>query len=373
MGHRIARSVVPFVALAIAVPLAAQQTIPTKLSDQEFWKLVSEVSEAGGYFRSENFVGNEVSLQHAVPELQQRVKPGGVYLGVAPDQNFTLMVALRPRIAFIVDIRRQNLIQHLLYKAIIEMSPTRADFLARLFSRQKPDLDPNARLDSLMFAVQSLPPSRSLFIQNYAAIKEHLMRKHGFALSTQDTLTLHHVYDAFFSAGPDITYNYPSGGGGAGRGMPTYASMVSERDATGAHRSYLANERNYGTLREMQLNNLIVPIVGDFAGPRALRSVGQWVRDRGATITAFYTSNVEQYLFQAAEDWARFYNNMATLPLDSTSTLIRSVPNNNAGIAAGTGWVGPRSTMLLSYMREIVTAFRAGRVTSYPDVIAISR
>src|SRR6476619_7447165 len=65
----------------------------------------------------------------------RRVPPGGVYIGVAPDQNFTLVSALRPGIAFIVDIRHQNAVQHLMYKALIEMSKDRADFLARLFAR----------------------------------------------------------------------------------------------------------------------------------------------------------------------------------------------------------------------------------------------
>jgi hypothetical protein len=225
----------------------------------------------------------------------------------------------------------------------------------------------------MMSAFQYAVPSRGTFQVNLAAVKEHLMRKHGFTLSDQDTVTLAHVYDSFVSAGPDITYNYPSsGGGGGGRGMPSYRTMVSESDAAGVHRSYLASEQSYAVLRGMHLNNLIVPVVGDFAGPRALRSVGQWVRERGATITTFYTSNVEQYLFQGAEDWSRFYSNMGTLPLDSTSTLIRSVPNNNARIAA-TAWPGSRSTMLLSYMMDIVSAFRAGRVTTYADVIALAR
>jgi hypothetical protein len=156
-------------------------------------------------------------------------------------------------------------------------------------------------------------------------------------------------------------------------GMPTYASMISERDGAGERRSYLANEQLYGVLRQMQLNNLIVPLVGDFAGPKALRTVGQFARDRGATITTFYTSNVEQYLFQSSDDWSRFYGNMSTWPLDSSSTLIRSAPTNNARAGGVNGWPGARSTMLLSFMQEIVGAFKAGRILSYIDVLALSK
>ena len=372
------------VLIATVVFLAPQlsaQGIPSKVSDQEFWRLISEFSEPGGFFRSENFVGNETSLQEPIPELMKRIRPGGVYIGVAPDQNFTFLVALRPKLAFIIDIRRQNLIQHLVYKANIELSPTRADFLSRLFSRARPaGIGANAPIDSLLAAFYGTPPSTALFRQNLSAIKTHLTKTHGFALTDQDTVILAHVFESFFRAGPDITYNYPSSSGGGGRGggggiggMPTYASMVAESDLQGARRSYLANEQLYGVLRTMQLNNLIIPLVGDFAGTKTLRTVGQFVRDKGATITTFYTSNVEQYLFQTPDDWSRFYSNMSTWPLDSTGTLIRSAPSNNARTAGVTGWPGARSTMLISYMRDIVNSFRLGRVLTYTDVLALSR
>jgi hypothetical protein len=358
-------------AAAASGPASQPQTIPARLTDQEFWRIVSEFSEPSGFFRSENFVGNENSLQHTIPELTRRVQPGGVYIGVAPDQNFTLMVALRPRIAFIVDIRRQNLVQHLVYKAIIESSPTRSAFLSMLFSRPAPEaLSTNAPVDSVIAAFMRSPPNRTLYSRNLGSIKQRLTGHHGFALTQLDTITLAHVFESFYLAGPGITYNFPDN---AGSRMPTFATMIAERDGAGVPRSYLADEQLYGILRQMQLNNLIVPIVGDFGGPRALRSVGQYIRERGAIVTTFYTSNVEQYLFQSADGWARFYGNMATLPLDSTSTLIRSVPNGNARGAGVGGWPGPRSTMLLSFMNDIVAAFRAGRIVTYSDVVGLSR
>jgi hypothetical protein len=117
----------------------AQTTLPSQLSDSAFWRLIVDLSEPGGYFRSDNFVSNEGSLQYVIPDLQRTLQPGGVYVGVAPDQNFTYLVALRPKLAFIIDIRRQNMLQHLMYKALIEVSNDRAEFLSRLFSRARPD------------------------------------------------------------------------------------------------------------------------------------------------------------------------------------------------------------------------------------------
>ena len=100
--------------------------------------MVIDFSEPDGFFRSDNFISNETTFQEVIPELKKRVSPNGVYLGVGPDQNFTYITALQPRMAFIIDIRRQNMLQHLMYKAIIEMSDDRADFMSRLFSRPRP-------------------------------------------------------------------------------------------------------------------------------------------------------------------------------------------------------------------------------------------
>ena len=125
-------------ALASTPAVARAQDVPSKLSDSTFWKMVTEFSEPGGSFRSDNFVSNETMFQWVIPELLRTTKPGGVYLGVGPDQNFTYIVALKPKISFIFDIRRQNMLTHLMYKAVFEQSTDRADFLSRLFSRPRP-------------------------------------------------------------------------------------------------------------------------------------------------------------------------------------------------------------------------------------------
>ena len=52
--------VASFVVVAL-LPVAAQslpQSLPTKLDDTTFWRLVTDYSEQGGFFRSDNFVSN---------------------------------------------------------------------------------------------------------------------------------------------------------------------------------------------------------------------------------------------------------------------------------------------------------------------------
>src|SRR5918994_739348 len=160
-------------------------TIPERIGDETFWRMVSDYSEPGGFFRSDNFVSNEITFQWVLPELAQSTRSGGVYLGVGPDQNFTYIVAMKPKIAFIVDIRRQNMLHHLLYKSLIEMSVDRAEFLSRLFSRPRPQgLDPSAGAAALFQAYANAAPDSGMFARNAAAVKEHLVGKHKFGLTT---------------------------------------------------------------------------------------------------------------------------------------------------------------------------------------------
>src|SRR4029077_14217700 len=113
--------------------------IPDKLTDDQFWKLSSDSSEADGTFRSDNLLSNELYFQYVIPDLVKTAKSERVYMGVGPEQNFTYIVALKPKMVFIVDIRRGNLDLHVMYKAIFEMSKDRADFVSLLFSKMRPD------------------------------------------------------------------------------------------------------------------------------------------------------------------------------------------------------------------------------------------
>jgi hypothetical protein len=365
------------VSLSLGSRVAAP-SVPERVSDEAFWRMVTEFSEPGGFFRSDNFVSNEITFQWVLPEIAKTTQTGGVYMGVGPDQNFTYIVAMQPRIAFIVDIRRQNMLHHLLYKALIEMSADRAEFLSRLFSRPRPaGLDVDAGAPALFQAYLSVASDSALFAKNLAAVKDQLVAKHKFGLTSDDLRTIEYVYTAFFAAGPDLTYSFTMPGRGSsmmfyGRRMPTYAELMMESDGTGEQRSYLANEANYRVLRDLERNNLIVPLVGDFAGDKAIRSVGQYVKDHGATVTAFYTSNVEQYLFQS-DDWKKFFANVATLPLDNSSTFIRAVFNFSAMPSPNSGTPGPRSRTMLASIREQVQAFADGKLLTYWDVIQTSR
>ena len=374
---------------------ACAQRVPTRLADTTFWRLMNEYSEPWGTFRSENFVSNETALQWVIPKLVRRVPPGGVYIGVAPDQNFTLISALRPGIAFIVDIRHQNAVQHLMYKALIETSADRADFLAKLFARAPlTGVDSTSTAGQLFEALARQRPDSARYRANLRAIISRLTDVHRFALSDSERVSLGCVYGAFFAVGPDLTYGYSSecsnpgpygygygGGPGMGRGGfrgPTYQAMMTETDSVGVNWSYLGSEKAFRALKDMEERNLIVPLTGNFAGPKALRAVGEWARAHRAVVTTFYVSNVEQYLFEQGDEAKRFFENVATLPVDSTSMFVRSFQGGRFFPTDTTVKFTPqsaagRSMEVYGSIEQTVRAFRAGRITSWGDVLSLNR
>lgn len=360
---RRALSLIPLLLFLTCLTRGAE-SLPQQLSDATFWKLVEDGSEPTQQFPGENFVSNEPKYAAAIRALKQGVTPGGVYLGVGPEQNFSYIAALRPRMAFIVDIRRQNMLEHLMYKALFELSDDRADFLSRLFSRKRPDgLGAASTAKALMDTYAAAPADAQAYAENLEAIRKTLTQKHGFRLPSEDIAGIEKIFKVFAAAGPQT--NYQSGGSGSGApgaATPSYATLMTAIDADGNGSSYLATEENYRFVRDLQRSNLIVPMVGDFGGPKAIRSIGNYLKNYDATVRVFYLSNVETYLFAGSGPgaptaaarslapnggWQSFFDNVSTLPLDSASTFIRfqgaagdaqsaSIQKNLEGVKNGT-------------------------------------
>jgi len=349
----------------------AAQSLPSRISDKDFWALIVGLSEPAGFFRSDNLISNEMAFQHVIPELQ-KTQRRGAYVGVGPDQNFTYITALRPKMAFIIDIRRQNMLLHLMYKALVEMSTDRADFLSRLFSRARPaGLAADATAQTLLDAFGTATADDALQQRNLRAIFDHLERTHGFPLTDADENSIKFVYTSFYLGGPDLRYSFPRSEFAGPQWFPTYAELMVQTDLRGENHSYIGSAKNFALLQEYEKNNLIVPIVGDFGGDHAIRAVGQYLKDHDATVTAFYTSNVEQYLFQG-DPWKKFFANVATLPLDEHSTFIRAY-FSRMGYRFQASGPGLQSSTLLQPIRGLVSAFNRGEIHTYYDVVSRSK
>src|SRR5215467_6205839 len=155
------------------------------LTDREFRTLVASLSEQGGTFVTDNIVSNEIALQDVLPELERTHR--GAYIGVGPEQNLTYVAALKPSIAFVVDLQRGTLLLHLMYKALVEMSSDRADFLSRLFARSRPaGVGPGTSAAAMFDAYAAVPVSDRLAVSTQDAMLDRLTKVHGFMLDPND-------------------------------------------------------------------------------------------------------------------------------------------------------------------------------------------
>lgn len=286
------------------------------LSSDGFWALTTTLSEPPGVFaHSENLVSNESRYAHTIGGLRPM---GGVYIGVGPEQNFSYIARLEPELAFIVDIRRENRALHLWYKALFEISADRVEFLSRLLARERPaTADPADSVDALVTAFDATASSARMRAETDRLVRERLLTHHGFPLDAQDVAWIDYAATAFMADGLGIHYARSRQGSPPG---PAYRRLMTVRDLRGQGRSYLASETAFAIVKALHARNLIVPIVGDFSGPTALRQVGAFVRAHGMTVSAFYGSNVEVYLTR--QQHAVFCGHLAALPIAARASFI---------------------------------------------------
>jgi hypothetical protein len=320
----------------VVIRIHAADPIPERVSDSDFRALIETISEPGGTFLFENIISNEPYYADLVRDLSAKTSPGGIFIGVGPEQNFNYIAGLRPRMVFIVDIRRQNMIEQLMYKALFEVASTRTDFLSRLFSRSRPaNLKNDSSIAEIMQAYSDAPSDSSL-LDNVLKETRSRIQQHGFSITAEDDKVIERVLRTFAAWGVNTRFGStptpPLAGarGSTSSREPTYAAEMTAADSTGVMRSFMSSEENYSFVRDMELRNVIIPVVGDFAGPQALRAIGDYLRSHNATVSVFYVSNVETYFFppninSSAPNggWKNFIGNVSALPVDESSMFVR--------------------------------------------------
>ncbi len=367
--------------LGVSQAPAVQQTVkqPESLTAAEFSRLSREMSEEGGFFRSDNFTSNETAYLTVVDKLKQLSASGGAYLGVGPEQNFTYIAKIRPRIAFIMDVRRQAVLQHLMYKAVFQRTNDRVQFLAFLLSRPLPKekaVTPNSSLSDILAYFSATPADEKAYAANLAAIRKTIQEDFQSPLSESDQKGLEYVYSTFRNDGLQLSYrsggNNPGGGFGGppgsgfrGGGFPVLKDLIAQTDLNGKTGNFLASNEDFEFVRDLHRKNMIIPVVGNFAGPKALGAIAEYLKKNNFTVTAYYLSNVEQYLFQD-EIFDKWVNNVRKLPITEKSLFIRSASGRIQHPAA---LPGHRAATLLQKMTVFLKDFDAGVYKSHFDLV----
>ena len=315
-----ARGPAAVLALAALFALGGSATQPAPT----FASRVASLSEPGGYFDTDNLISNERSYLQILPDLRRAKLRGGAYVGVGPDTNFSYIAVVRPEIAFIIDIRRDNLLLHLLFKALFEISATRLEYLAHLIGRPLPPAIDGWRaapidrivtyLERANAAAPALPALRG---RVDAAVK-----RTGVTLSGDDLATIARFHQRFIDDGLALRFN--SIGRPPQAHYPSYRDLLLETDSTGQQANYLASEDAYQFVKALHARHLIIPVVGDLSGPSAMTAIGRLLATRGEQLTVLYASNVEYYL-HGQGTYSRFVANLRQLPRAKNSVIIRSI------------------------------------------------
>jgi hypothetical protein len=289
---------------------------------QSFASRVERLSEEGGDFDTDNLISNERSYLDVVAALKAAGVSGGAYLGVGPDQNFSYIAQIRPAIAFIVDIRRDNLLLHLMFKALFASAQNRAEYVSLLTGRPAPGQLETWRDASLERIVAYIDEARP--IPNSGPRLDRRLHDaiaaFGVPLSADDFSTIERFHHTFIDAG--LSLKFESRGRPPRSAYPTLRDLLLATDRAGRSWNYLASERDFQFVRSLQTQDLVIPVVGDLGGRHALAAIADLMVSRGDRLSAFYVSNVEMYLY--GDKSAEFVKNVNRLPRDAHSVIIRS-------------------------------------------------
>ena len=283
---------------------------------------------------------------------------GGAYVGVGPDQNFSYIAQIRPSVAYIIDVRRDNLLLHLLFKALFAAAATRIEYVGLLTGRAPPAPAPHwqeAPLEEILDRIERAERRARGELQRDL---EERIRAFGVPLATSDLETIARFHSAFIESGLNLRFH--SHGRPPSSYYPTLRELMLATDRSGRAWSYLASEDAYRFVRGLQARDAVIPVVGDVSGAHAMRAIAAALAADGIGLSAFYISNVEDYLFRSGS-FGRFAENLSRLPRTPRSMMIRSV------------FRGGPSVSVVQRLDELLGGVARGQYRTYFDLYSGGR
>ena len=361
-----------FIALCVSAASWLAEARGQPVAAPSFAALVERLSEPGGDFGGDNLISNEQSYLHVMPALERARVSGGAFIGVGPDQNFSYIAQIRPEIAYIVDIRRDNLVLHLLFKALFAEAPTRVGYLCLLMGRPTPDHPErwaDATIDAIITYLDGAKPLSEAKQQQTQRRLETVMKSFGVPLTPAELETITKARARFVQTG--LALKFQARGQPLRDYYPTLRTLLRENDRAGHQLSFLASEPAFQFVRDLQARNLSVPVGGDVSGTWAMHAIAADITARGLRLSALYISNVEYYLFPD-RSFGRYANNVKMLPYDERSVIIRSVFPSGGSRSLPQAVPGYYSTSLVQPFGAMLADLNAGNYKSYRDLVLAS-
>jgi len=335
-----------FVLCALSLLPWALQGLESARAETKFATQIARLSEAEGAFDTDNLISNERSYLEVIPALISAGVSGGAYIGVGPDQNFSYIARIRPAIAYIIDVRRDNLLLHLLFKALFANARSRIEYVSLLTGR----VVPPRRETWTDASVEKIAAYLDSAERDFASARqwrqrlERTIEGFGVPLSRADLDTIARFHGEFIDAG--LSLRFRSHGREPRFYYPTLRELLLATDTNGRTWSYLASEDAFQFVRSLEARDAIVPVVGNVSGPHAMRALASAIATRGERVSAFYISNVESYLFRDGM-YITFAENLRRLPHDRRTVMIRSI----FGGASSVSEVAPMDDVIAHVMR----------------------
>jgi hypothetical protein len=323
--------------------------------DVSFASIIRELSQPETGPPADNLVSNEDSYPRVAADVARLCPAGGVYLGVGPDQNFTIFAHAKPRLAFVMDYRRRNLLLHLVHKALFTLCESRVAYLTRLTAREPGRLSSDPTAEELVAAFQGAKFDRGLLARTVTDVAKVLHPLGVIAEAEWDDLATVQAK----LAGPGMNARFL-----ALPMYPTFGKLLETRDRRGAPAHLLASEARYQFVRDLQRGDLVIPLVGDFGGPLGLPKLGDWLRAHSLRLSLLYVSDVEFFLIRAGR-FAAYTENLALLPWAEGAQVART---STREIAHPDRMGGDSSTTILRSIDSFLRSARSGQIKSVDDL-----
>ncbi len=197
----------------------------------------------------------------------------GIYVGVAADQNYTLIGVAKSEFVFLMDLDWRVTELHRAYEVLIEASET-PEILHQRFHEDNADASVQLIEEALRGKVDD------------AQLRQITMSWRG----ARETVYLH-------------------------------LERVIARTQDGAQTSWLSNPEYYAHIRKLYQNDRVRFLVGDLTGQKTLATIGRAAEGLGLPVRVVYLSNAEEYY-----DYTKQYRqNIMGLPTDENSIVLRTI------------------------------------------------